>query len=306
MERSTYVIWENAAVLVMSYFRAEAEALHFAVSGDGLIWRALNANRPILNGEVGAKSLRDPFVLQDERGVFHLLATNGWRADSIIHAVSSDLLHWSDQELLPVMQTVPGTRNCWAPEGFYDREAACYRLIWSSTVSANDRRDWNSVATWASAHDHRIWQTTTRDFQTYTPAALFFDPGYSVIDATVAPDGDGYLMAFKDERGENHLGTTNKAIRVCRSPRGDGPWTDISAPVTPPLTEGPALFRQDGRWLLLFDHFAEGFYDAAQSEDGLHWTPIAEPKTFPPGARHAGVLKVSDEISAGLLSHLRG
>ena len=33
---------------LMSYFRTQAEALHLAISRDGLVWEALNENRPVL------------------------------------------------------------------------------------------------------------------------------------------------------------------------------------------------------------------------------------------------------------------
>jgi hypothetical protein len=103
-----------------------------------------------------------------------------------------------------------------------------------------------------------------------------------VIDATVVAHKRSYLMAFKDERGENRAGTTGKAIRVCIAPQAHGPWTEISAVVTPPLTEGPALFRRDTRWVMLFDHFMEGFFGAVESQDGRAWSAITEPLSATP------------------------
>ena len=276
---------------VMSYFRTEAEALHLALSEDGFDWRPLNGNRPLLEGSVGTRTLRDPFVMRAQDGRFHLFATNGWKADSIVHASSADLLTWSDQALVHVMAGVPGTRNCWAPECFYDEAAGAYRVIWSSSLTEpSGPADLN----------HRIWGATTRDFVTYTPAARFFDPGFSVIDATVVRHPNGYLMAFKDERGENRIGTEHKFIHVCVAPNGDGPWTEISEPVTPSLTEGPTLFRRDGRWVMLFDHFLQDFFGAMESPDGVRWENITERVTFPPGPRHASVLEVDEAVGRNL------
>ncbi len=286
------------AMYVMSYFRTEAEALHLAVSEDGLRWRALNEDRPILHGQVGSQTLRDPFVFRAEDGRFHLLATDGWYSECIVHAASADLIAWEPQTLVPVMGGIPHVRNCWAPECFWDREAGLYRLIWSSSTTApNHPTDLN----------HRIWQTTTHDFQTFTPAELFFDPGYSVIDATVVRRDDGtYLMAFKDERGDNAgrqrpfgPNTDWKAIRVSTAPTGNGPWGEPSAFVTPSLTEGPALFRlPDGRtWAMIFDRFAHAGYAARVShDDGQTWEPLPGPMVFPPGPRHASVLAVDDRL----------
>ncbi len=242
-------------MFAMSYFRTESEALHLAVSEDGLRWEPLNGNRPLLHGTHGAGRLRDPFVFADQGGLFHLLATVGWHSDSIVHAVSDDLLDWSEQQLLPIMGDVPGVRNCWAPECFFDYEEGLYRIIWSSSVTEPSG---------ASDGNHLIWEATTKDFASYSAPRLFFDPGYSVIDATVAYHEGLYLMAFKDERGNNeqplHPGETWKAICICAAPRATGPFTEISEFITPSLTEGPTLFRRasgDG-WTLFFDFFMKG------------------------------------------------
>ncbi len=286
---------------VMSYFRTVAEALHLAVSDDGLAWRALNGNRPILTGTVSSKTLRDPFIIRARDGRFHLFATDGWRSHSIIHAASDDLLHWSQQEALPVMAGVPGTRNCWAPECFYDREARLYRVLWSSTVCPDLPNRSSGVPGDAPTWDHRIWATTTSDFQTYAPPQRFFDPGYTVIDATIAYHDGTYLMAFKDERGENRLGTGWKAIRMCSARRATGPWTEISELVTPPLTEGPALFRRADSWCMVFDHFLQGFFGAMQSADGRRWESITDQMHFPPGLRHASILDIDAEVGHNLV-----
>ena len=277
---------------VMSYFKTDAEALHLAVSDDGLQWRAVRGGAPIFQSTLGSQSVRDPFLCRAADGRFHLLATTAPSPDSILHTVSDDLLSWREEAHVPVMASVPGVGNCWAPEAFWDDDAQCWRVLWSSsTMTPNTPSDGN----------HRIWGCATRDWQTWTPPELFFDPGYSVIDATVvnlAPQR--YMMAFKDERGINRPHTRRKAIRVCASQNARGPWTEISDLITPPLTEGPALFRCNDRWMLFFDHFTEGKFGALQSEDGLQWSKI-ENIVFPPEPRHAGVLEVSDEaVIAGL------
>jgi len=273
---------------VLAYFRTPAEALHLAVSDDGLRWDALNGNRPILTGSVGTKTLRDPFVLRDPRdGRFHLLATDGWKSDAIVHAVSDDLITWGPQTRVPVMASVPGTRNAWAPEAFFDGDAGLFRVIWSSTTGATE-------------YDHRIWGATTEYFGTFSEPSVFFDPGYNVIDATVYRlESGGWLMAFKDERGENRRGTDYKAMRVCTAAHATGPWEEVSDLMTPSLTEGPTIFRApDGALVMLFDHFMEGFFGTARStDDGRTWEPIsASSLRMPDGPRHAGVLEVEPEV----------
>lgn len=276
---------------VFSYFKTEAEALHLALSEDGFHWKPLNRNKPILKGTVNTKSIRDPFIIKAKDGIFHLFFTDGWNSQYIIHCYSEDLIQWSEQVAIPVMVGVPGTRNCWAPECFYDYEEKLYRIIWSSTVSIDGPE---------KLRDHRIWSTTTKDFIDYTPSKLYFDPGYNVIDATVIYKSGRYLMAFKDERGENNLGTENKAIRVASSQNAKGHFENISGLITPSLTEGPVIFEKDGNLVMFYDHFFEHYYGASLSEDGIHWTNITEQINFPDGVRHGSIFNIDDSLGKKL------
>jgi hypothetical protein len=271
---------------LMSYFTTLDEALHLAASPDGRRFEVLNGGAPLLRSTVGTRTLRDPFVGHGPDGMFHLLATDGWTSRSIVHAISADLRAWHWQELIPVMDAVPGAYNAWAPEFFYDPDRQCYQLIWSSVVDPsrlNGARDWQDTG-----QDHRIWGCLTTDFRTYSPAELFFDPGFPVIDATVARDGDRFLMAFKDERGVNELTTSYKHILLTTFKQPGGPFEPAFGPVSPAPVEGPALFRRDDEWVLIFDHFLEGRYGAVSSRDGFSWSPAEV--MVPPGARHASVL----------------
>ncbi len=279
-------------MFVMSYFRTEAEALHLAVSRNGLHWRPVLGGRPVLLGEVGTRTLRDPFLFRDVNGGFHLLATDGWRSECIVHATSEDLLTWSPQRLIPVMAGVTGCRNCWAPECCFDPDQGIYWLFWSSTI-------WDGVGT---DPGHRIWATTTRDFQVFTPAEPFFDPGYSVIDATIAATKHGFLMAYKDERGTNSRGTEYKAIRTCAAARIPGHWEDFSDLLTPALTEGPTLLDAGNRWIMLFDHFMDGHFGAIESEDLLTWRSVTDRVEIPFGPRHASVISLDPAAYARLES----
>ena len=279
---------------LMSYFRTEAEALHLAVSSDGLSWTALNDNEPVWESTLEHASVRDPVIFRDNDGAYHLFGTAGWTSDSIVHAISTDLRNWCGAELVPVMKNVAEVRNVWAPECFFDVENELYRIIWSSsTTEPNNEDDWN----------HRIWGTTTRDFKEYSPAEIYFDPGYSVIDATVVRRNGLYLMAYKDERGWNKPDTPNKAIRICTALLATGPWSPPSGLLTPTLTEGPTLFWRDGGWTMLYDLFdlsEDARFGAAHSVDGDNWLDITQQCSFPPGPRHGSVIEWEDVTAKAL------
>ncbi|MBR7831732.1 glycoside hydrolase family 43 protein [Actinospica durhamensis] len=273
-------------MLVMSYFTESDEALHLALSHDGgHRFEPVDAGRPVLRGSVGTGALRDPFLGVGPDGLIHLLATDGWSSPSIVHAVSADLRSWSPQRLLPVMASVPGAHNAWAPEFFHDHTTGRYHLIWSSVVDAAtpaESRDWQNIG-----QDHRIWSCATEDFSTFSAPEVFFDPGHPVIDATVVHDGERFLMAYKDERGINDPATSHKHILVTSFERPGGPYAPPRGPVGPSATEGPSLFRRDDGWIMLFDQYLEGRYGAARSTDGSRWEPAKV--ELPAGMRHASV-----------------
>jgi len=277
-------------MFVLSYFRTDPEALHLALSEDGYTWTALNDNEPILRGEVGDESLRDPFLIEDQGGTYHMLSTDGWHSEYIVHAESDDLIEWSDQERIPVMTNVEGTHNSWAPEAYYDREAGVYRIIWSSTVDPTGGQD----------DGHRIWMCSTPDFETFSPASCFVDPGYSVIDACVAHDGEEYIMAIKDERGENDLDTDHKDIKIATAANGGGPFGPFSEPVTPAPVEGPTVFHNGEEWLLLYDHFMEDYYGGSRSEDGREFETCTDELSFPDDVRHGSVIEIPDALADDL------
>jgi len=282
---------------VMSYFQTVSESLFLAVSEDGFRWTPLCNGAPILQSTIGARSIRDPHFSQDREGVFHLLFSNSWNSDSIGHCTSRNLLHWSAQELLPVMQSVPLTNTAWSPECFYDGEEELYRIIWSSCVGElADRDDYVH-------YDSRIWGTTTRDWEHFTTPDIFYDPGYSVIDASVASRNGAYLLAVKDERGDNSDDTQHKAIHLGWSNHATGPYEMIADFVTPPLTEGPTLFRREdengGEWVMMFDHFMRGHFGAAAGRDGKSWVNITD-RMAPPRPGHASVLEVSESVATVL------
>lgn len=275
----------------MSYFKTEHEAMYLAISEDGFAWSPLRDGEVILESEVGDLSVRDPHISRDHNGTFHLYFTDGWCSDCIVHSTSRDLLSWSPQELLPVMRSVTGTQNCWAPECFFDHDYSLYRIIWSSTVKRG--MNFDDIP----ERDHRIWGTATTDFVTYQTPSIFFDPGYSVIDANIVWHEGSYLMAFKDERGDNRPDSPHKAIQLSRAAHARGPYTQLSSFVTPALTEGPTLFRRNGEWVMFFDHFDEAKFGAITSRDGYTWNDASDRVQFPPGPRHGSVLEVPDDIA---------
>lgn len=233
----------------------------------------------MLAADVGNRSVRDPFIRYCADGWFHLLSSDSWASTSILHARSRDLVTWEPWQVLPVMRDVPGARNAWAPEYFFDAERQTYLVFWASVTDATDHQ--------------RIWYAETADFRTFSPSKLLFDPGHSVIDATMVLFEKTYYLIYKDERGENRHGAENKAMRVATSASATGPFHARNALVSPSLTEGPTVYSVGGRWLMLYDFFLDGKWGASESADLVRWTPLNE-IVVPPLARHGTVFSVSE------------
>jgi len=288
----------DAVRYLLSYFTAGEEALHLAVSEDGITFATLNGGRPFLRSRVGSQAIRDPFIGCDGDGRYHLLGTDGWRSASIVHSVSADLVSWSEPELLPVMGEIDGAFNAWAPEFFTDPDTGIHHIIWSSVVAAGLAQpdgEWVDPAT-----RQQIWTCATKDFMTFGPSSVFFDPGFTVIDATVRADACGFLMAYKDERGENRLDTSHKTIRFARFDAPNGPILDLDQTVPAAPVEGPSFLRRGGELVVIFDRFLEGAYSAAVLRDGGRWEP--SPLVAPVGARHGSILESDSDSIRILLS----
>src|SRR6185312_2765820 len=188
---------------LFSYFTGNGEdGLHFARSEDGLNWRAVRGGASFLHPEVGTEKLmRDPCVLRGPDGVFRMVWTDSWYDRSIGYASSTDLIHWSPEQALPVMAAEPKASNCWAPEVTYDPAKADYVIFWATTIPGR-------------------FAATDESGRTRPAQRLLYDGGFDVIDATMARDGSGWLMFVKNE---TERPKPEKNIRLLRAPSPEGP-----------------------------------------------------------------------------------
>jgi hypothetical protein len=283
---------------LFTYFKGNGEdGLHLAYSVDGLTWQPLNGGKSLLKPVVGRnKLMRDPQIVAGPDGLFHMVWTSSWNDPVIGCAASRDLIHWSSQLAITPMTREPTALNVWAPELFYDADKRQYLLFWSSTIPgrfpATDRSGDNG-------RNHRIYVTTTRDFQAFTPTRLFYDQGFSVIDATIIGDGRRYLMVFKDE---TRWPTAQKNIHYAVSNQAAGPYGPASPTITGSFwAEGPTAIKIGERWIVYFDKYREHRYGAVASADWKQWSDISAQLHFPEGARHGTVLRVPRAVLNKLL-----
>jgi len=290
----------SETALLFTYFTGNGEdGLHLAWSEDGLQWSALNGGKSCLTPTVGKDRLmRDPSIVQGPDGTFHMVWTSSWSDRIIGYAHSKDLIEWSPQRAIPVMVHEPEARNSWAPELFLDRASKEYWIIWSTTIPG---RFPGTAGSSESNYNHRMYSTSTRDFASFTPTKLFFDPGYNVIDGFLVRHEDQYLLFYKDER---KFPEAKKEILLATSEHLTGPWNVPTTPISPRnWVEGPSVVQIDGDWLVYFDAYTRHRYEAVRSRDLTTWTDITEHISFPKGARHGTVFEVSRKVLDGLLTH---
>lgn len=281
---------EGSVYLFTSFRNADQKFLRFLYSDDGYHWT--NVPGTFLGANVGAsKQFRDPSLLRGPDGMFHLVWTAAWHGDLGFGCASSkDLIHWSEQQLVPVMTNEPTTVNVWAPEIFYDADGKEFIITWASTIPGRfpDKLEKHD-------NNHRLYFTTTRDFKTFTPGKLFLDPGFSVIDPFILKDGERYVLICKDNS------RPNLNLRVAFAKSALGPWKNMSEPFTRKFTEGPCALKIGADWVIYFDAYRENVYGAARTRDFKTFTDITKEVSFPDGHKHGTALVVPREILDGLL-----
>jgi len=280
---------------IFTSFRGNGEdGLHLAISRDGRTWTPTNEDRSWLKPSVGnGKLMRDPSLAIGPDRVFRMVWTTGWWDQTIGYASSKNLIDWSAQKAIPVMAHEPTARNAWAPELYYDEVKREWIIFWASTIPGKFP---GAQQPGANEKNHRIYAVTTRDFETFTPTRLFFDPGFNVIDATIIREGAKYYMIFKDERED----PVKKNLRMAVANTAQGPYEQASDPFTRDWVEGPTAIKIGAEWFVYFDIYREKRYGAVKSKDLKNWQDISSEMKFPADHRHGTVLEINAAVAEKL------
>jgi hypothetical protein len=281
---------------LFSYFVGNGEdGLHLAYSADGYQWTALKQGKSLLTPMVGKdKLMRDPSVIQDANGTFHMVWTVSWGEKGIGYSSSKDLIHWTEQKYIPVMEHEATARNCWAPELFYDSETKLFYIFWATTIPGRFAKGEEQK------YNHRLYYTTTKDFNSFAQARLFYDHGFSVIDAAIIHAGKNYLMFLKDETDKPNI--PEKNIRIATSDKAAGPYTAPGKPITGSYwAEGPTALKINDKWFVYFDKYTEHKYGVIVSTDLKSWSDESDKLSMPQGIRHGTAFEVSKKVIDGLL-----
>jgi len=286
----------NKAFLFTSFHEPANAGLRMLYSYDGYKWKDLDT--VLLRPQVGNQQvMRDPSMLQGPDGVFHLVWTSSWRGDKGFgYASSNDLIHWSQERLLPVMQHEPTTVNVWAPELFYDDVQHRFIIIWASCIPGRFEKGQEE-----DSNNHRLYVTTTTDFKTFTPTVLFFDAGFSVIDAEIVKRKvNDYVLVLKDNS------RPERDIKVAFATNVMGPYNNVSKAFSDNFTEGPSVVKIKGDWLIYYDSYRKKVYEASATKDFTNFLNIDSKISLPRGHKHGTIVTVKKKFVRRLVSGLKG
>ncbi|MBR5536045.1 MAG: family 43 glycosylhydrolase, partial [Clostridia bacterium] len=286
---------------IYAYFRGnvngeeEIQQIHLAISRDGLNWKDMNGNRPIITSDMGTKGIRDPYIIRSyENDKFYLMATdldaNGkvWSEVAVegsrylMFWESDDLINWSEQRMVRISEDYMGCT--WAPEAIYDEENKQYVMYWaSSDLNDNGRK--------------KIYYCTTRDFRSFTKPELYIDhTDFQIIDTTMIKGDDGRYYRFTKREDEISV-----YLEVGNSPLGK--FTKIDSNIENVKgVEGPAIFTlPDGKYCLMLDGYTRsnkgvGFFPLVSDDiAGGKFTRLTSGYSMPTGAKHGVMLAVTEE-----------
>jgi hypothetical protein len=281
----------GADAYLFTSFRGNGETGVFAaVSSDGKKWFPLRHDQPWVQPEHAGMLTRDPWLGRGPDGVWHMLWTWGWTKGPtgplrIGHSTSRDLMAWSPQEEIRVMNQFPDARNAWAPEAIWDEAKKEWVIFWASTIGGG------------KDYDHRIYATRTKDWKSFSKSELYFDPGFNCIDSTIVHDGKRWIMIFKDERAAPPV----KRLRLAFAASPQGPWSGVTEPFSGDWVEGPTAVKIGSDWWIYFDHYTKPqHYGAMTTRNWKSFTDVTSGISFPEGQRHGTVVKIPAGVARKL------
>lgn len=296
------------------------EKIFFSLSrsDDPLRWDPLHGGEPVLESHLGTTGVRDPALVRDHEGRFHILATDlrvqdggatrwdEWSrhgSRSLIAWDSPDLLHWGEPRSVEIAP--PEAGMAWAPEVTVDPATGDHIVFWSSQLFDLDD----------PAHDRdsysRILYARTRDFRSFSDAAVLIDTGgRDIIDTALIQEDSGVYRVSKDEAGANGWGVYME--------RGSGLFagdfevisTQIASDRFPGGVEAPMILRapQGDRWYLFLDQYQDwpqGYLAMETTDlDSGRWSYVRpEQVSIPPSTKHGTILRLRRDEWERLRTH---
>lgn len=165
------------------------EKSFFALSEDLKKWSYIDSIS--VNVSSGSKRVRDQYLSRDKTGNYLLLGTQGYMHPEIYLANSESInefklelknINYSDKDLHLF------ANYSWAPEIIYDYDNDQYLILYSDTETKNSP----------------IYAVATKDFERFSYPFIFFDVGFTIIDANITMFDGKYYLFYKGEDVERY------------------------------------------------------------------------------------------------------
>lgn len=184
------------------------------------------------------------------------------------------------------MVNEPTTINTWAPEIFYDDEKGEFIVVWASCIPGRFEKGIEE-----ENNNHRLYYITTKDFKNISETKLFYDPGFSAIDAVIVKRAkDDYVLVHKDNT------RPNRNLKVAFGKTPIGPYSAASEPFTDMFTEGPTVVKLKDEYYIYFDAYREKMYGAVKTKDFITFTKANEDISIPQLHKHGTIFKAPASI----------
>ncbi len=284
---------EKELYVFTSFHEPADEGLRFLYSEDGIHWDSIAGSW--LKPEIGQNIMRDPSIVRGKDSTYHLVWTIAWKGDTGFgHASSKDLIHWTEQKRIPAMDNIPTTQNVWAPELFYDDVNDRFMIIYASCV-VDKHFD---LGVEDETNNHRLYCVTTKDFETFSEPELFYDPGFSCIDAVLVKRApQDYVMVLKDNT------RPNRNLKIAFAKNAEGPYTPPSEAFTETFVEGPSVEKVGDDYYIYFDVYAKKIYGAMKTRDFIHFTDVTDSVRVPAGHKHGTIFKAPESVVKNLIAN---
>src|SRR5882757_1153444 len=216
----------------------------------------------------------------------------------VYYAISQDGYHWTiaNQDRPVFHQNQP---NELMRDPFLQRGPdATFHLVWTwswNTPTILGHSTSTDLIHWTPHQQLNVLANEPAALNAWAPA-LYYEPDHKrwlLFWSSTIPgrfSGDNILI-FKDERKT----PLKKILQTAKGPTMEGPWTNISSPISEPWSEGAAIIPVHGGFLAYYDHYRNPqHYGALFTSDFKTWTDATNQITFPAKLRHGSFLPITD------------
>lgn len=288
---------------LFAYYSGDGgSGLHLAWSGNGRQFQVLKKGKSFLRPGVGDYLFLDPHLMQSPDGIFHLVWASGRNRRDLAYAWSKNLIDWSPQSLIRVMEKDSLAYGISGPEIHYDEEARRYQLSWACTVPGKfpDTDENLDSLPGGLRLNPRIYRKTASSPGNWSETELWFNPGYPVSDASLLRDSSKVFLFFKDASNQANNFQHNVKMVQGTSVSGSFPKDNPVMASRRTHAEAPSVIRVDSSILVFYQRYKTGKTGASITRDFKKWKDYSDSVSLPKGARHGCVLKVSEKLISRL------